>query len=70
LKRVWDLRHEIAFYMDSKEKPHGFSNAQWLSKAAFLVDITEKTNYLNASLQGKENLFKIFLMRLKHLKQS
>ena len=42
LKRVLDLRHEIAFYMDSKEKPHEFSNAQWLSNLVFLVDITEK----------------------------
>jgi len=39
--------------MDSKEKPHEFSNSQMPSKLAFLVDIKEKLNFLNASLQGK-----------------
>ena len=42
--------------MNSKGKPNEFSNAQRLSKLAFLVDITEKLNYLNESLQGKEKL--------------
>jgi len=28
--------------MDSEGKQHEFSNAQWLSKLVFLVDITEK----------------------------
>ena len=41
--------------MDSKGKPPEYSNAQWLSKLAFLMDITEKLSYLNALLQGKEN---------------
>jgi len=27
-KRVWDLRQEIAFYMDFEGKQHEFSNAQ------------------------------------------
>ena len=38
LKRVWDLRQESAFYMDSEGKQHEFSNAHWLSKLVFLVD--------------------------------
>jgi len=36
--------------MDSEGKQHEFSNAQWLSKLVFLLDITEKCNYLNGSL--------------------
>jgi len=36
LKGVWDLRQEIAFYMDSEGKQHEFSNAQCLSKLVFL----------------------------------
>ena len=51
MKRVWDLK-EIAFYMDSEEKQHEFSNAQWLSKLLFVGNITEKFTYLNASLQA------------------
>jgi len=31
---------------------HEFSNAQWVSKLAFMVNIIEKFNYLNASLQA------------------
>jgi len=53
---VWDLRQEIAFYMDSKEKPHEFSNSKMPSKLAFLLDIIEKLSYLNASLQGNGKL--------------
>jgi len=34
------------------------------------VDIKEKLNFLNASLQGKEKFIHNFLERLKHLKQS
>jgi len=42
--------------MDSKGKAHGFSNVQWLLKLAFLVDMSEILNYLNASLQIKGEL--------------
>jgi len=50
---MWDLRQQIAFCMDSEGKQHEFSNAQWLSKLVFMVDITEKFNYLNPSLQAE-----------------
>ena len=65
LKTVWDLRREIAFYTDFKGKAHEFFNAQWLSKLAFLVDITEKLNYLNESLQGKKKLIHNLFAEIK-----
>jgi len=38
--------------MDSEEKQHEFSNAPCVSKLSFMVNIIEKFNYLNASLQA------------------
>lgn len=57
LKRVFDLRKEIAAFMESKDKavPH-FTNEAWLSDLGFLTDITSHLNDLNKKLQGKENL--------------
>ena len=46
------MSQETVFYIDSEEKQHEFSNAQWVSKLAFMVNIIEKFNYLNASLQA------------------
>jgi len=46
------VRQESAFYMDSERKQHELSNAQWLSKLVSLVDIREKSSYLNVSLQA------------------
>ncbi|CAM1299181.1 GTF2IRD2B (predicted) [Pycnogonum litorale] len=57
LKRVWELREEIAQFMESKGRPLlEFSDEQWLCDFAFLVDITEKLNQLNVSMQGKDKL--------------
>jgi len=39
---MWDLRGETAFSMDSEGKSDDFSNAQWLPKLAFLIDIINK----------------------------
>jgi len=42
LMGMWDLRGETAFSMDSEGKSDDFSNAQWLPKLAFLIDIINK----------------------------
>jgi len=39
---MWDLREAIAFYMDSERKPCESTNVHWLSKLAFVVDMTDK----------------------------
>ena len=58
--------------MDSKGKAHELSYVEWFSKLAFLVDMIEKLNYLNALLPAKgklvHNLFgevKAFQAKLK-----
>jgi len=49
--KVWDLRQEIAFYMDSEGNSMSFLMLRG-SQIVFLVDVTEKFNYLNAPLQA------------------
>ena len=66
--RVRDLGKGIASYMDSEEKPHEISNAQWLSKLAFLVDTREKLSYINALYKGKEKSFHYLFGEIKALK--
>ena len=57
LKRFYELRHEIYLFMNDKQKPVlELSNDEWLLDLCFLVDIVEKLNQLNISLQGKDNL--------------
>jgi len=57
LKRFYELRHEIDLFMNDKQKPVlELSNDEWLLDLCFLVDIVEKLNQLNISLQGKDNL--------------
>ena len=57
LKRVFDLRKEIAECMRSKDKAvPDFTNEAWLSDLGFLTDITSHINDLNKKLQGKDNL--------------
>lgn len=60
LKRVWDLRKEIALFlevMDTSGKRDHFLNIlqdpYQLARLAFLVDIFSYLNHLNLSLQGK-----------------
>jgi hypothetical protein len=54
LQRFYELRHEIDLFMNDKQKPVlELSNDEWSSD---LVDIVEKLNLLNISLQGKDNL--------------
>lgn len=57
LQRFYELRHEIDLFMNDKQKPVlELSNDEWLLYLCFLVDIIEKLNQLNISLQGKDNL--------------
>lgn len=57
LKRVFDLRKEIAAFMQSKDKAiPQFADEAWLSDLGFLADITSHLNDLNKKLQGKDNL--------------
>lgn len=66
LKRVFDLRKEIADFMQSKDKavPH-FSDEEWLADLGFLTDITSQLNDMNQKLQGKNNLVHELLDFLK-----
>lgn len=66
LKRVFDLRKEIADFMQSKDKavPH-FSDEEWLADLGFLTDITSHLNDMNQKLQGKNNLVHELLDFLK-----
>ena len=54
LKRFYDLRDEIATFMDMKGKiiPK-LSDDNWVRDLAFLVDLTMHFNDLNTKLQGQ-----------------
>lgn len=57
LKRAFDLRNEIAAFIQSKDKAvRHFTDEAWLSDLGFLTDITSHLNDLNKKLQGKDNL--------------
>lgn len=57
LRRIFDLRNEV--YMFLIEKKHRLAsyyiNEVWLGKLSYLVDIFEKLNDLNLSLQGENS---------------
>ena len=58
LARVWDLRSEIADFLEQKRLPFAaeFRDPVWLGQLAFLADITQELNVLNVRLQGKDLL--------------
>ena len=57
LKRFWNLRQEIKFFMESKHRNMAFlSDENWLNDLAFLTDITQHLSDLNLRLQGKSQL--------------
>ena len=57
LKRFWNLRQEIKFFMESKHQNVAFlSDENWLNDLAFLTDITQHLSDLNLKLQGKSQL--------------
>ena len=62
LKRFWNLRQEIKFFMESKRQNVAFlSNENWVNDLAFLTDITQHLSDLNLKLQVKGQLVnKIF----------
>lgn len=57
LQRFYELRQEIDLFMNDKQIPvPELRNDEWLLDLCFLVNIVEKLNQLNISLQGKDNL--------------
>ena len=57
LDRFFDLREEIAMFMEMKEKAVAeLQDAKWISDLAFLTDLTNHLNELNVSLQGKRQI--------------
>ncbi|KAI4792221.1 hypothetical protein KUCAC02_033536 [Chaenocephalus aceratus] len=57
LQRVWELREQVMAYMKNENANlvKHFEDKRWLARFAYLVDIFNKLNMLNTSLQGKEN---------------
>jgi hypothetical protein len=57
LKRIYDLRKEVQLFMDMKGKPlPEFSEEDWVSDFAFLMDPTQHLNDMNLQLQGSNQL--------------
>ena len=54
LKRFWNLRQEMKFFMESKHQNVRFlNNENWLNDLAFLTDITQHISDLNLKLLEK-----------------
>ena len=50
-KRFFDLRDEIKFFIELKEKPNAvFDDESFLNDLAFLADVTEHLDQLNTKL--------------------
>lgn len=56
LRRLFDLKDEVVLFLSDKNPhlSHLFVNKKWVQKLCYLVDIFEKFNDLNLSLQGRE----------------
>ncbi|XP_063902632.1 zinc finger BED domain-containing protein 5-like [Zophobas morio] len=54
LQRVYELREEIAIYLEEEHRPEAekFRDYLFVMKLSYLVDIFEKLNILNLQLQG------------------
>ena len=54
---MYELRSENANFLENKNiNATKFRNQEWVSKLAFLVDLTSHLNILNLQLQGKKQL--------------
>lgn len=56
LRRLFDLKDEVLLFLSDKNPnlSQFFVNEKWLARLSYLVDIFEKLNDLNLSLQGRE----------------
>lgn len=69
LKRVFSLRVEIlAFLHDHDREHHQLCDEVWLTKLAFLTDITKHLNDLNLKLQGQQKFLPDMLMSIDAFK--
>ncbi|CAN7992093.1 unnamed protein product [Ixodes hexagonus] len=55
VKRVFDLRQELAFFLHEEKHPyaHEFDDERFLMVLTYLSDIFEKLNVLSTQLQGR-----------------
>ncbi|GBP41690.1 General transcription factor II-I repeat domain-containing protein 2 [Eumeta japonica] len=66
LKRFYELRNEIADFMQIKNKPLSeLSDPKWICDLAFLVDLTGYLNDLNLKLQKQGQLVNDLYSHLK-----
>lgn len=57
LKRFFELRGEVAEFMEKKGHPVGeLKCKEWVQDLAFIVDITQHLNTLNTTLQGRNKV--------------
>ena len=57
LMRFFDLRDEIKFFMEQREKPNAeLDDECFLNDLAFLADVTEHLDQLNTKLQGTNQI--------------
>lgn len=57
LERFFNLRKDIALFMDAKGKPvKELDDSQWILDLAFLTDLTKHLNSLNLALQGRNKV--------------
>lgn len=60
LSRLFELREEVRIFFADKNNPlaEKFADPKWLAQLAYLADIFDRLNVLNAGLQGRDtNLF-------------
>jgi hypothetical protein len=66
LKQIYDLRKEVQLFVDMKGKPlPEFSDEDWISDFAFLMDMTQHLNDLNLQLQGINQLVNYIFTHVK-----
>ena len=65
--RFFELRKEIQVFMEQKDHSivELLSNVDWLFDLAFLVDVCNHLNHLNAKLQGRKQLVTVMYDHVK-----